>query len=229
MSQIAETTSMEQMDAIIDRYGASSQFSLAILQDTQKAYNYLPRWALEYIAERLDISLGEVYRLATFFAAFSLQPKGQYVIKVCLGTACHVHGAPHIVEQLERDLGIDAGGTTPDGKFTLEAVRCLGACALAPVMVINEQVHGKMSVAAASARATSSSWECEAPNTPHTPTSGAVITRASRLIRIRSIACRAPSETGGSPSGSLLHETQSTLTRRSSSQTMSACSLSWSA
>jgi len=138
------------IDAIVDRYGANKQFSLAILQDTQRAYRYLPREALEHIAKRLDISRGEVYRLATFFAAFSLQPKGDYIIKVCLGTACHVQGGPRILDQLERDLSIKAGQTTADGKFSVEAVRCLGACALAPVMLVNEDVHGKMSGASAS-------------------------------------------------------------------------------
>lgn len=150
MSKVVETTMEQKLDAIIDRYGASKQFSLAVLQDTQRAYNYLPREALEHIAKRLDVSWGEVYRLATFFAAFSLQPKGDYVIKVCLGTACHVQGGPRILDQLERDLNIKAGQTTADRKFSIEAVRCLGACALAPVMLMNEDVHGKMSGAAAS-------------------------------------------------------------------------------
>ena len=146
MSEVVEATTMEQqVNAIVDRYGANKQFSLAVLQDTQKTYNYLPREVLEHIAERLDISLGEVYRLATFFAAFSLQPKGDYVIKVCLGTACHVHGGPRILEQMERDLNIKAGQTTAEGKFSLEAVRCVGACALAPVLLVNEGPHGQMS------------------------------------------------------------------------------------
>jgi NADH:ubiquinone oxidoreductase subunit E len=151
MSEVVEATTIEQqVDAIVDRYGANEQFSLAVLQDTQRTYKYLPREALVHIAKRLDISLGEVYRLATFFAAFSLHPKGDYVIKVCLGTACHVQGGPRILDQLERDLNIKAGQTTSDGKFSVEAVRCLGACALAPVVLVNEDVHGKMSGAAAS-------------------------------------------------------------------------------
>jgi NADH-quinone oxidoreductase subunit E len=150
MSEVVETTLEQHIDAVVDRYGANKQFSLAILQDTQKAYNYLPREALEHIAKRLDISLGEVYRLATFFAAFSLEPKGEYVIKVCLGTACHVQGGPRILEQLGRDLGVEEGQTTADGRFSAEGVRCLGACALAPVLLVNEEVHGKMSSAAVS-------------------------------------------------------------------------------
>ena len=150
MSEVVEATMEQRVDAIVDRYGANKQFSLAVLQDTQKTYNYLPREALDHIAKRLDISLGEVYRLATFFAAFSLQPKGDYIIKVCLGTACHVQGGPRILDQLERDLNIKAGQTTADGKFSVEAVRCFGACALAPVLLVNEDVHGKVSGASAS-------------------------------------------------------------------------------
>jgi NADH:ubiquinone oxidoreductase subunit E len=150
MIEVVEATLEQRVDTIVDRYDANRQFSLAILQDTQRTYNYLPREALEHIAKRLDISLSEVYRLATFFAAFSLEPKGEYIVKVCLGTACHVQGSPRILEQLERDLGIEAGQTTADGRFSVEGVRCLGACALAPVILINEEVHGKMSSATVS-------------------------------------------------------------------------------
>lgn len=145
MIEVVEATLEQRIDTIVDRYGADRQFSLAILQDTQRTYSYLPREALEHIAKRLDIPLSEVYRLATFFAAFSLEPKGEYVVRICLGTACHVQGGPRILEQLERDLGIEAGQTTADGRFSVEGVRCLGACALAPVVLVNEEVHGKMS------------------------------------------------------------------------------------
>ena len=150
MIEVVEATLEQRVDTIVDRYDANRQFSLAILQDTQRTYNHLPREALEHIAKRLDISLSEVYRLATFFAAFSLEPKGEYVFKVCLGTACHVQGGPRILEQLERDLGIEAGQTTADGRFSVEGVRCLGACALAPVILVNEEVHGKVSSATVS-------------------------------------------------------------------------------
>ncbi len=136
--------SLDKVNEIIDRYGADRTASLAVLQDIQREYNYLPREALELTAQRLNIPTGEVYRLATFFTAFSLQPKGEYMCKVCLGTACHVLGGPRILETLERELGIKAGQTTSDGKFSLEAVRCLGACALGPVVVVNEGPHGYM-------------------------------------------------------------------------------------
>jgi NADH:ubiquinone oxidoreductase subunit E len=134
---------LQRVDEIVDSYQADRTATLAILQDLQAEYNFLPREALVQTAERLDVPLGEVYRMATFFRAFSLEPRGEYTIKVCLGTACHVRGAVLILEQLERDLKIKAGETTPDRKFSL--VMCLGACALGPVVVVNEDTHGEMS------------------------------------------------------------------------------------
>jgi NADH-quinone oxidoreductase subunit E len=141
--------SVERVHEIIDRYGADRTASLAVLQDIQREYNYLPREALELTAERLGMPLGEVYSMATFFTAFSLKPKGEHICKVCLGTACHVGGGPRILEQMERDLGIEAGDTTPDGKFSVEAVRCVGACALSPVVILDDHIHGNMTGAKA--------------------------------------------------------------------------------
>jgi len=135
---------VERVHEIIDRYGADRTASLAVLQDIQREYNYLPREALELAAERMGLPLGEIYRMATFFRAFSLQPKGEYVCTVCLGTACHVRGGPRILETLERELNIKAGNTTADGKFSVEAVRCVGACALGPILLVNEEPHGYM-------------------------------------------------------------------------------------
>jgi len=144
------TVELEHVSDIIDRHGAEKMHMLAILQDIQREFSYLPRPALEWTAEQMDMSLGEIYRLATFFKAFRLEPRGEHVLKVCLGTACHVIGGKRILEHLERELGIEAGHTTPDGKFSLEGVRCLGACALAPVMVVDERVYGKVTSARAS-------------------------------------------------------------------------------
>jgi NADH-quinone oxidoreductase subunit E len=135
------TVELERVNEIIDCYSAERMHALAILQDIQREYNFLPRQALEQTAQRLGVPEGEIYRMATFFKSFSLHPKGKYVCKVCLGTACHVMGGPRILESLERELGIEAGETTPDGMFSLEAVRCLGACALGPVVVINEEPY----------------------------------------------------------------------------------------
>jgi NADH-quinone oxidoreductase subunit E len=136
---------LQRVDEIIDGHHADPTSTLAILQDLQAEYRYLPREAITQTANRLGVSLGEVYRMATFFRAFSLEPKGEYTIKVCMGTACHVRGAVQILEQFERDLGIRAGETSPDRRFSLEVVMCLGACALGPVVVVNEDTYGEMS------------------------------------------------------------------------------------
>jgi NADH-quinone oxidoreductase subunit E len=140
-----QAQNLQRVNEIIDSYDADRIATLAILQDIQAEYNYLPREALIHTADRLGIPLGEVYRMATFFRAFSLEPRGEFTIKVCLGTACHVRGAVQILEQFERDLKIKAGETTSDGKFSLEVVMCLGACALGPVVLVNEDTHGEMS------------------------------------------------------------------------------------
>jgi NADH-quinone oxidoreductase subunit E len=129
----------EQVIKIIDNYGAEKAASLAVLQEIQEAYSYLPREALELVAERLAMPLGEVYHLATFYRTFSLLPKGKYCIRVCMGTACHVHGGPLVLEQFERLLKIKAGETTPDGDYSLEATSCLGACAQAPIVMAGGQ------------------------------------------------------------------------------------------
>lgn len=136
---------LQRVNEIIDGYDADRVATLAILQDLQAEYKYLPREALVQTADRLSMPLSEVYRMATFFRAFSLEPKGEFTIKVCLGTACHVRGSVQIMEQFERDLEMKAGETTPDGRFSLEGVMCLGACALGPVVVVNDEIHGEMS------------------------------------------------------------------------------------
>ena len=136
---------LQRVDEIVDSYEADPTCTLAILQDVQAECKYLPREAIIQTASRLGVTLGEVYRMATFFRAFSLEPKGEHIIKVCMGTACHVRGALQILEQLERDLGIKAGETSRDRKFSLEVVMCLGACALGPVVVVNQDTHGEMS------------------------------------------------------------------------------------
>jgi NADH-quinone oxidoreductase subunit E len=122
---------------------------IAIMQDIQDEINYLPEGALRYVAEQLDIPASKVFRLATFYRAFSLEPRGKYVINVCTGTACHVRGAIKIVDALEREIGIQAGETDDELEFTLETVNCLGACALGPVMVINDDYHGQITGAKA--------------------------------------------------------------------------------
>lgn len=117
---------------------------MPLLQDIMREYGYLPEGTLKRIAQKLAIPLSRVYGLATFYKSFSLTPRGRHLISVCLGTACHVRGAPRIVEKIERDLGIKAGETTKDLKFTLETVNCLGACALGPLIVIDEKYYGRL-------------------------------------------------------------------------------------
>jgi NADH-quinone oxidoreductase subunit E len=135
---------VERVNAIIDSYQADPACSLAILQEIQEEGNYLPREALELVADRLDLPRGHVYGLATFYRTFSLKPMGRHRVKVCLGTACHVHGGSSILEMFERQLGIKAGESTSNGEFSLEACSCLGACAQAPFVQVDNDPHNQM-------------------------------------------------------------------------------------
>jgi NADH-quinone oxidoreductase subunit E len=128
------------------RYSKDPRHLISVLQDLQIAYRYLPREALELTSETLEVPLAKVYGVATFYKAFSLVPKGETVLRVCTGTACHIRGAPLILGELEARLGISAGETTEDLSFSLEAVNCVGACALAPVVVANDSAHGNVTV-----------------------------------------------------------------------------------
>ena len=136
-----------EIDAIIDRYEGKESSILAILQDIQAKEKYLPKETLELVGERLHIPVNKIYRIATFYRAFSLTPRGLHEIQVCLGTACHVRGGIRIVDRLTTELGIRAGETTPDRKFTLETVNCLGVCASGPIMVVDGHYFGKMTSA----------------------------------------------------------------------------------
>jgi NADH-quinone oxidoreductase subunit E len=133
-----------RVDAIIDGYGADKTSLLAILQDVQREEHWLPREAMERVCERVGVSLSHVYRLATFFQAFSLEPRGKHIYTVCFGTACHVRGAPMLVDKLTRDLGVAPGGTSEDREVTLETVNCVGACALGPLVIVDGEYHGNM-------------------------------------------------------------------------------------
>jgi len=135
---------MARIDAIIDGYQGKTSGLTTILQDIQDEYNYLPPQAMERVAEKMELSLSQVLHVATFYKAFSLEPRGKHLITVCLGTACHVRGGARLVEQAERLLKIRAGGTTSDLQFTLETVNCVGSCALGPVMIVDGEYYGKM-------------------------------------------------------------------------------------
>ena len=138
---------LKTIDAVVDRYQAQPSALLAILQDIQAHENWLPKEALERVAEKLAVPVTRVYGMATFFRAFSLKPRGRHICTVCLGTACHVRGAPKLVEKLERDLKVKAGETTEDRNVTLETVNCVGACALGPLVILDGEYHGNISSA----------------------------------------------------------------------------------
>ncbi len=135
---------LEKIGQILKKHNRDESALIAILQDIQAEENYLPQDVLKHVAKSMDVPLTRVYSLATFYKAFSLKPRGKHLINVCLGTACHVRGAPRILEKLERDLRVKAGETTEDKKFTLETVNCLGACALGPIVVVDGTYHGQM-------------------------------------------------------------------------------------
>ena len=129
---------------IIERHGYQKASLIGILQDIQEEMNHLPRKALVQVAKSLDLPLTHIYEVATFYKAFSLEPRGKHTIQVCLGTACHVRGGSRVLDYLENRLEVKPGETTKDLSFTLESVNCLGACALGPMMVIDKKYYGKI-------------------------------------------------------------------------------------
>ncbi len=133
-------------EEILGRYPAEPRHLISVLQDIQLGYRYLPRPALRRVAAALAVPLAKVYGVATFYKAFSLTPRGEKVLNVCTGTACHIRGAPLLLHEIEARLGIKPGQTTEDLAFSLEAVNCVGACALAPVVMVNDTAHGNLSV-----------------------------------------------------------------------------------
>lgn len=137
---------MEDIQAILQAYPPEQRFSLAMLQDMQHKFNYIPREGMEALATYLGCSLSSLYAMATFYKALSLKPKGRHIIKLCDGTACHIRGSTTLLDGVRRLLGIDAGETSEDGLFSLELVNCLGSCALAPVMVVDGTYYGRVTL-----------------------------------------------------------------------------------
>lgn len=135
-----------QLKKVIDELKHDKSNLMVVMQKAQDIYGYLPFEVQEMISEGMEVSLEKIYGVATFYAQFSLSPKGKYNISVCLGTACYVKGSGPIFEKLSEKLGIGADECTPDGKFSLNACRCIGACGLAPVMTINDEVYGRLTV-----------------------------------------------------------------------------------
>ena len=142
--QPEEIDYMELNDIIEEQFNNDKENLIMILQEIQRRYNYLPRPALTYLSEKMDVPLSQIYGVGTFYSTFSLEPRGKNIISICLGTACHVRGADRVHEIIEKNLGISAGQTTRDMQFTLESVRCIGCCSLGPVVKINEDIHGRV-------------------------------------------------------------------------------------
>lgn len=129
---------------VLQKHRYDKSLLVDILQDIQAEGGYLPKEVLEETGKGLGVPLSRVYSVATFYKAFSLKPRGRHLINVCMGTACHVRGAGKVLERIEQELGIKTGENTPDNKFTLETVNCVGACALGPMVIIGEDYHGEM-------------------------------------------------------------------------------------
>ncbi|MGQ9920556.1 MAG: NADH-quinone oxidoreductase subunit NuoE [Desulfobacca sp.] len=137
---------LQRLEGILSRYDGQPADLIPVLQDIQDSYNYLPKDELQVVAQRLNLPLAHVYSVATFFAMFSLVPKGKHVCKVCVGTTCHLKGGQRLAESVSHRLGVEIGYTTKDMNFTLETVGCLGSCAQAPVMMIDDTYYARVTV-----------------------------------------------------------------------------------
>lgn len=133
-----------QLDELLTKYQGVKGALIPVLQDAQDTYGYLSREVIERIGEKMRIPVSQIYGVVTFYSQFHLNPRGKNIVRVCQGTACHVRGAKAILKALEDSLKVIAGGTTPDLKFTLETVACIGACGLSPCMMVNDDTHGRL-------------------------------------------------------------------------------------
>jgi len=139
-----DTKTSRQIKEIIEATDGQAGAPIRVLQRVQGLIGYLPREALEIVSREMGIPPSELYGITSFYSFFSMAPKGKYVIQVCLGTSCYVKGGQKIIDSLHKDFGLESGSTTPDGKFSLQTVRCLGCCGLSPVLAINQDVHRKV-------------------------------------------------------------------------------------
>ncbi|MEG0075461.1 MAG: NAD(P)H-dependent oxidoreductase subunit E [Eubacterium sp.] len=142
MQEITKTS----IEAILKEYPREQRYSLAMMQDMQRSFNYIPEEGMKSLADYLECPLAYLYSMATFYGALSLKPKGKHIIKLCDGTACHIRGSVNLITGIKRELNIEPGETSSDGLFSLETVNCLGSCALAPVMVIDGVYYGKVTL-----------------------------------------------------------------------------------
>ena len=137
---------VSEFESIIDKHSRQKKALISILQDIQAEYNFLPQEALYLVSEILGIPLIDIIGVATFYRSFSLEPRGEHVVTVCMGTACHVRGGAKILDEFEKKLDVEPGHTTVDGQFTLETVACLGCCAIGPVVVVDGDYHAQTSI-----------------------------------------------------------------------------------
>lgn len=144
-SRVGEIDYMELDRIIEEEFSNDKENLIMILQAIQDRYNFLPQSALSYLSEKMGIPLSQIYGVGTFYKTFSLEPRGRNIISICLGTACHVRGGDKVNDRLQEVLGIGAGGTTEDMRFTLEQVRCIGCCSLGPVLKVNEDIYSRVS------------------------------------------------------------------------------------
>lgn len=140
----ADKEKYAQLDAFIESLPSTNGELIRVLHTAQGIFGYLPKEVQIYVAKKLNVPVSKVYGVVSFYSFFTMKPKGEYDISVCMGTACYVRGAEAVLEELKKRLGIDVGGTTPDGKFSLRTLRCVGACGLAPVMMIGDKVYGRV-------------------------------------------------------------------------------------
>jgi NADH:ubiquinone oxidoreductase subunit E len=144
MTEMEFKEKLSKLEHIINEHKNQQGALMPVLHETQELFGYLPEEAQKRISEALDISMAEIYGVATFYSRFTLKPRGKYTIGVCLGTACYVKNAQGIIDKIKKEINVGAGETTKDGLFTLEATRCIGCCGLAPVMTVGEDVYGKI-------------------------------------------------------------------------------------
>ena len=146
MSELLSKERLEKLDRAIERYKDVKGCLMPILNESQKIFGCIPFAVQKIISQATDIPMAEIYGVITFYSHFTMEPRGKYVVSVCMGTACYVKNAQKILEELEKETGTKAGKTSPDGKFTIEATRCIGACGLAPVVIINKDVYARLTV-----------------------------------------------------------------------------------
>jgi NADH:ubiquinone oxidoreductase subunit E len=141
---MSEQEKFSKLQAAIDKHQNTDGPLMPVLHEAQGIFGCLNYDVQKYIAEKMDVPMSEIYGVATFYSQFTLAPKGKYTIGVCLGTACYVKGSQKILDKVVQEIGVEAGNTTSDGNFTIEATRCIGACGLAPVIMINDDVYGRL-------------------------------------------------------------------------------------